>query len=90
MNERRIFARINIKIPVKFLNPTNGREGKAETVDISANGVGFVTKEILSAQTPLEMWLVIPDNLEPLYTKGEVVWSKVLAGTDQQRVGAYF
>ncbi len=87
MEDRRVFERINTKMPLRFLNPTNGREGIADTVDISANGVGFVTNENLSALTSLEMWLGIPDYREPLYTRGRVVWSGTLSDTGQQRVG---
>ncbi len=87
MEDRRVFERINTKMPVKFLDPSSGREGKADTIDISANGVGFVTNENLSALTSLEMWLGIPDYREPLYTRGRVVWSEALPETGQQRVG---
>lgn len=87
MEDRRIFARIDAKFPLRFLSPSSGKEIQADTVDISANGVGFVTSEDLSARAPLEMWLDIPDQHEPLYARGEVVWSRSLADTDQQRIG---
>ena len=87
MEDRRIFERIGTKLPLRFLNPTNGREGTADTVDISANGLGLVTNESLSVMTPLEMWLGIPDQHEPLYTRGEVVWSEPLLGTGEYHVG---
>jgi hypothetical protein len=87
MDDRRIFERINMSFPVRFLDPTSGLEGEAETVDISANGLGFVTSKDLSAHTPLEMWLDIPDNRAPLYTRGEVVWSQFLPNGIHQKVG---
>lgn len=87
MDDRRVFARINTKLPVRFLDPSSGREGDADTVDISANGLGFITEETLPANTPLEMWLGIPDQHEPLYARGEVVWSGTLLDTQKQRVG---
>lgn len=82
-----MFARTGIRFPMRFLDPTNGREGQADTVDISANGLGFVTSENLSVRTPLEMWLGIPDQHEPLYTRGEVIWSANSANMEKQRVG---
>lgn len=87
MEDRRIFARIEIRMPLRFLDPASGREGEVETVDISANGVGFITNERLSGRTPLEMWLKIPDQHAPFYTRGEVVWSKDLPHEVRQRVG---
>lgn len=87
MEDRRVFARINTKMPVRFLNPIDGREGQADTVDISANGLGLITKEGLSVKTSLEMWLGIPDQHEPLYARGEVVWSCASVNAGEQRVG---
>lgn len=87
MEDRRVYTRIHVKIQVKFLDLGSGKEGEAETLDISANGVGFVTKENLSTNTALDMWLIIPDNHEPLYTRGEVVWAKPSEDGQQQRVG---
>lgn len=75
MDDNRVFARINARFPLKFLDPVSGREGSADTVDISANGVGFITNEYLDIRTALEMWLQIPDQHEPLYLRGRVVWS---------------
>ena len=56
-----------------------GREGRADAVNISANGLGLITKDELSDGTPLEVWLDIPDEHSPLYARAEVVWSKFLA-----------
>lgn len=81
MEDQRVFARIEAKFPLRFLDPNSGKEGTAETVDVSANGVGLVAAENLAVRTPLEMWLQIPDQHDPFYTRGEVVW------TDKQRVG---
>jgi len=75
--DRRIFARFPARVAIKYLNLDSNMEGQAETSDISAKGVGFVTNERLHPNTPLEMWLRVPDRGEPLYTRGEVVWSNV-------------
>jgi hypothetical protein len=87
MEDNRVFERINAHFPLRFLDPISGKEGKARTVDISANGLGFITKENLASATPLELWLHIPDQHEPFYTRGQVVWSKGLAGEERQRIG---
>jgi len=88
MEDQRVFARIDVKFPLRFLDPSNGREGEAETVDISANGVGFVVdNKNLTVNTPLEMWLRIPDQHAPLYARGEVVWSGGSGESSQQRIG---
>lgn len=86
MEDRRVFARIEAKFPLRFLDPRSGKEGGGETVDVSANGVGLVTSENLTVQTPLEMWLQIPDQHDPFYTRGEVVWfEKPRAGVRLER-----
>jgi hypothetical protein len=78
MEDRRIFERFSARFPVKFLTTGGDREGKATTQDISAKGMGMITAEELSVHTPLEMWLQLSEKEEPVYTRGEVVWSKVL------------
>lgn len=89
MQDNRVFDRMDAKFPIRFLDPSSGREGEAETVNISANGLGLVTSKILSAKTPLEIWLDIPDQHEPLYVRGNVIWSDDYgySGSGQQRVG---
>ena len=87
MEDRRVFARIRAKIPLKFLSPTIGVEGEAQTVDISANGVGFETKEELPMNAPIEMWLEIPDHREPVHIMGHVVWSCNMPDKEQKRIG---
>ncbi len=78
MEDRRIFARLPVRLPLRFIDVGENKEGEAETQDISAKGIGLVTNEELSPRTPLEMWLQLPDRSEPLYTRGEVVWSRAL------------
>lgn len=78
MEDRRIFERFPMQLPVKFLDLASGKEGQANTCDISAKGVGFVGNTELAPRAPVEVWLQIPDQGEPLYTRGEVVWSKRL------------
>jgi hypothetical protein len=86
MEDRRIFARFATQLPLRFLNLNSGKEGQAHTVDISAKGVGFVTNEEISSNTPLELWLQVPDKGEPYYTRGEVAWSQRVE-SDRYRVG---
>ena len=86
MQDRRIFARFPTEFPLRFLDLKRGKEGQAQTQDISAKGIGLLTNEELSAHSPLEMWLEIPDKGEPLYARGEVAWSKP-RGRDEYRVG---
>ncbi len=76
MEDRRIFQRFKVRFPAKLLDLTNGNEFSAETSDISAKGIGFVLKDDLPANTPLEAWLEVPDNREPLYARGLAVWSR--------------
>ncbi|MFA5286976.1 MAG: PilZ domain-containing protein [Candidatus Omnitrophota bacterium] len=76
MEDRRIFQRFNIRFPVRLLDSSSGQEITAETSDISAKGLGVWSKDTLNPRTPIEAWLKIPDRGEPLYTRGNVVWSK--------------
>lgn len=76
IDDRRVFARFAAGLPVRFLNPLSGKEGKAEAQDICAKGIGLVVEGALEPTTPLELWLDVPDKGEPLYSRGKVVWVK--------------
>ena len=84
MDDRRIFARFAAEFPMKFLDLEENKEGEATTLDISANGISLVTNEELQPRNSLEMWLKMPDNSDPFYTRGEVVWSKTVSSNRYQ------
>jgi Tfp pilus assembly protein PilZ len=46
----------------------------AQTHDISAQGIGFITEKKLSANTYIDIQLSLPDTKESLFTKGRVTW----------------
>lgn len=85
--DRRIFERFPVKLPLEFLGVDAGTEGQAETFDVSAKGIGLTLKQPLPLNTVLEMWLKIPDKGEPLYARGQVVWSKPAGGDLGHRLG---
>lgn len=87
MEDRRVFARMDARFPVRYMDTSSGQEGKADTIDVSANGLGLVTQESLALRTPLELWLGIPDQHEPFYTRGEVVWSQSHSASGNYRLG---
>ena len=72
--DKRIFERIPVKLPLRFLYSNSDTEGLAQTHNISAAGIGLVTDIELLNHTPLEMWLQIPDKGEPFHLAGKVVW----------------
>lgn len=78
MEDKRIFQRFSMRFPVSFLDVTTGREGVAQTSDISAKGIGITAQTHLAPRTPVELWLRIPDQGDPLYTRGYVVWSNLM------------
>ena len=86
MQDRRIFARFPVSLPLRFLESDANSEGEAQAQDISAKGIGLVIDKELKPQTILELWLRVPDKGEPLYTRAEVVWSKRLE-PNKYRVG---
>jgi c-di-GMP-binding flagellar brake protein YcgR len=76
MEDRRIFQRFAAQLPLRFLKGSNGKEGRARTLDISAKGIGMMSAEELKPASPVELWMEIPEQAEPLYTRGQVVWSE--------------
>lgn len=84
--DRRIFERFSLKVGLRFLDLNSNREGIGEGFDVSAKGIGIMTSEALNPQVPLEMWVETLDKKTPLYTRGEVIWSRRV-DTDKYRVG---
>jgi len=84
--DKRIFARFPVKLSMRFLDLLANQEMQAQAFDISAKGIGFVSTAEIKTQTPLELWLKVPDKGDPLYTRGEVVWSEMI-GPNQFRTG---
>jgi len=86
MQDRRIFARFPVNYPLRFIDLNTNGEGEARAENLSAKGLGVVTNKELNPRAPLEMWLKVPDRGEPLYARGEVVWSERLE-PNKYRVG---
>ncbi len=76
MQDRRVFERFKVQLPMRFLDSSRNQEGQANTCDISAKGVGCLGNTELTPATLIEVWLQIPDQGEPLYTRGQIAWSK--------------
>jgi len=84
--ERRAFSRFTVKVLLRYLNLNLSSETHAYTRDVSAKGICLVTNEALEADTPLDIWLQMPDNGEQVYIKGKVVWSNIIE-PNKYRVG---
>ncbi len=84
--DRRRFFRFLVDLPLKFIKKYSNLEGQGRTRDASAAGVGMFAPEDLKARTNIELWIEVPDGHEPIYTQGEVVWSKMI-GTNRYAIG---
>jgi len=85
-SERRNFVRFARILPVKIVNIETKEEASAQTHDLSAKGIGFITDKEMVKNSNLEIWVYIPDNMDPLHAVGRVAWSKKV-GIAAFRVG---
>ena len=85
MNDHRIFERFGKEFSARFVG-LDGKEGVAHTFDVSAKGLGLSTSHKLESRSNLEIWLDVPNSTDPLYTRGQVVWTR-LAGKGGFRSG---
>jgi hypothetical protein len=76
MNDHRIFERFRKEFSARFIG-LDGKEGTAQTFDVSAKGLGLSTGQELESQANLEIWLDVPNSTDPLYTRGQVVWTRL-------------
>ncbi len=84
--ERRLFERTPKKIPMKFLNPNSKKYGFVETHDISLRGISFEVENEFPPRTPIEIWLSTANGIKSYYTRGEVVWTKMIE-PNKYRIG---
>ncbi|MCM8800984.1 MAG: PilZ domain-containing protein [Candidatus Omnitrophica bacterium] len=75
-NDRRLFPRFKIALPLKCVDLNLNNEFKTHTYDISADGLGIVINQHLSAGTILQICIIMPDTYEEILRKGRVIWSK--------------
>ena len=83
MNDNRIFERFQREFSARFIG-LDGKETQAQTFDVSAKGLGLSTSNELKSNTPLEIWLDVPNSTEPLYTRGQVIWSRLAGAVGYQ------
>jgi hypothetical protein len=72
--DRRMFLRFPVTLPVKFVCRDSDVSGKGSLRDISANGMGVSTKKRLNVYARLEISIDCSTDEKPFYTTGEVVW----------------
>lgn len=78
--DRRSFARFFVNLPIKFVQKFSNLSSEGQSIDFSPCGIGMVTPEELKPHSHLDLNVQIPDGHQPLYTQGEVVWSKMIQG----------
>jgi Tfp pilus assembly protein PilZ len=84
--DRRMFARFAVELPVGYTEQNQNRKNEAQTRDISAQGICFVTEQKLPAGTSLDIQLRLPDTKDSLFTKGRVAWIEKV-GPQEYRAG---
>jgi len=76
-DERRLFQRIEVDLPARITDLTSGRVIKVKARDVSAQGVGMLTKERLDKSAAVKVSLSIPDRKRrPLISYGTIAWIK--------------
>lgn len=78
IKNRRINERVPVKLSLRLSELSLNINSIAQVRDISTEGIGVLTAKELQTFSHLEMWLPIFHKDEPLYAKGEVVWSKMI------------
>ena len=74
--ERRKYVRLKASVEVKYT--VIGKPGTIEVFskNVSAGGLCLAVEEQLSAETPLQLEIKVPDLKDPIRALGRVVWQK--------------
>jgi len=78
LEERRTFARTPVKLSLRYSFLDSSKKWLAKTHDISAQGISLILHARLMPHTPVQVWLQLPHNEQPIYLEGEVVWSDTI------------
>ncbi len=74
--------------------PVDGKEGAGftytKTVDLSRDGIGFVSQHPAKLNEKVAIELVLKPDTEPVLVVGEVKWVSRIPKSDQYRVGLTF
>ncbi|MBU1086679.1 MAG: PilZ domain-containing protein [Candidatus Omnitrophica bacterium] len=78
VKESREFVRSNLStmIAYKLSDNPDSEEKRCISVDISSSGLKVFAKEVLAAETNLEISFSLPEDPEVIYAKGRVMWAK--------------
>ena len=76
MSEKRKFMRFDVAVEVEYMVPGNGTpiEGISVTRNLSREGMQITVNGKLVPGTELEIKLRIPEDVAPVYAKGDLVW----------------
>lgn len=77
--ERRSEPRFLAKILLSLYEPDTPQIVKAQTYDISAQGISIVTSKEIPVGTTLDIYIQMPDTEEKIFRRGKVVWLSLIA-----------
>jgi c-di-GMP-binding flagellar brake protein YcgR len=87
-SDKRKTRRFNCFVPV------DGKEGShfsaTKTVDISRDGIGFVSSRALPVNEKIAIELALKPDTVPVLVIGEVRWVRKISDSDQYRIGLTF
>ena len=89
-SDRRIYQRIGSDVDVSFCFFAEDdiiRKGKC--VDVSAQGICFITEHKLPMYKKIQLWLEVEQEREALHAEGDIIW-KEEAEPGVFRVGVSF
>ncbi|MCM8823837.1 MAG: PilZ domain-containing protein [Candidatus Omnitrophica bacterium] len=86
------YPRVNASLNVDYtLRGDEVREGKAVTENISTRGVCLLVYERIEIGKELDLKIYLPDEKNPLETKGKIVWqAKAPLNINSNRLGIEF
>lgn len=74
--------------------PVDGKQGAVfsdiKTVDISRNGIGFVSNHAIPLNERIAIELALKPDTDPVLVVGQVKWVSKIGDTNQYRIGLTF
>ena len=87
-SEKRKDERFTCFVPVE--SKKGATFDKTQTVDISKNGIGFISPKPISLDEKIAIEIVLTPESDPVLVQGKVQWVRQLSGSENYRVGLSF
>ena len=86
--DKRRFKRYHCTVPIE--GKVNSSFDQTQTVDISRDGIGFISSRIIPLNKKVVVEIALTPDSDPILVLGIVKWVRKISDVEQYRIGMTF